>query len=373
MTGSGGGPDSGQPDASDFDKRLAEMAAELAKEAKFKEPSAAERARQAQAAQSQSRRRKYRAPGTPPLPGGRGRRRRAASLVITLVIIVVLIAAAIGLSKLHASGNSAASPDNTPVTNGATPSVPATVAPVLFDAADPFAGTPAEDYADGAAGIVIPAARAVGGYSATQVRAAYATVRRLLIAGHLNHTVLAGGSPTAFARLLIPAQRSWFDRNLDRQGVAKRGYTRSSRNWLTAFAPGSTDLIGGVIKVHGRMTADAPGSGANRVLSIHANYLFVYPIQQAGGGADTRMRVVTLAIITVHFATWNDPGGPLEPWIFSSNGAQSGALCGIYDGFVHPAFPGGPQGPVQPSGPPVNPYDQSPPPSARSCQPTTGT
>jgi hypothetical protein len=45
-----------------------------------------------------------------------------------------------------------------------------------------------------------------------------------------------------------------------------------TRTWLTAFAPRSTDLIGSVIKVHGRMTAAARRSGNNRVLSIHANY-----------------------------------------------------------------------------------------------------
>ncbi len=373
MTGSGAGPEGGPPEGSDFDKRLAEIAAGLAKEAKFKEPSAAERARQAKVAQARSRWRKSRPDGTPPMPGSRGRRGRAASLAVTLAIIVVLIAAATGVSKLHTFGNPAASPDNTPVTNGATPSAPATVAPVLFSRADPFAGSPAEYYGDGAAGIVIPAAHAVGAYSAAQVRAAYATVRKLLIAGHLNHKVLTGGSPAEFARLLIPAQRSWFDRNLDKQGLAKKGYARSSRTWLTAFAPRSTDLIGPVIKVHGRMTAAARGSGNSRVLSIHADYLFVYPVQQAGGDADTRIRVVVRTVLTVHFATWNDPGGSLGPWVYNTSGSQAGALCGINDGFVHPAFPGGPKGPVQPSGPPVNPYDQSTPPTTRSCQPTTGT
>src|SRR5215469_14368409 len=294
MTGSGGGPDGGRLDDSAFDKRLAEIAAEQAKEAKFKELRAAELTRQPKAAQPRTR-----------LRANRGRLRRAAYLTIVLAVIAALIV--LSGKLLHTSGNSAANPDNTPVTNGATPSAPPTVAPVLFNPADPFSGTPAEDYGDGAAGIVIPAAHAVGGYSAAQVRAAYATVRRFLIAGHLNRTVLTGGSPAAFARLLIPTQRSWFDRNLDKQGLARRGYLRSTRSWLTAFAPSTTDLIGPVIKVHGTMTAAAQGSGNSRVLSIRADYLFVYPVQQAGGDADTRMRVVTRTVLTVEFATWNDP------------------------------------------------------------------
>jgi hypothetical protein len=372
-TGSGGGPD-GPPDASDINNRLAEIAAELAREAKFKELSAAERARKARAAQSRSRRTKDRPRSAPRRPTSPGRRGRAASLTITLGVIAALIAAAFGLSRLHLAGHSAANPDNTPVTSGATPTGLPTAQPALFNPADPFAGSPAASYADGAAGILIPTAHAVGGYSATQVRAAYATVRKILIAGHLNRTVLAGGSPAAFARLLIPQQRSWFDRNLDKQGLGRRGYARSTRTWLTAFAPGTTDLIGPVIKVHGRMTAAARGAGNSRVLSIRADYLFVYPIQQAGGAASTRMRVVARTVLTVHFATWNDPGGSLEPWLWGVSGGPAGVLCGINDGFVHPAFPGGPQSPVQPSGAPVNPYDQSIPPSTqRGCQPTTGT
>jgi hypothetical protein len=86
------------------------------------------------------------------------------------------------------------------------------------------------------------------------------------------------------------------------------------------------------------------------------------------------MRIVARALVTVQFATWNDPGGPLEAWVAGVLGGPAGVLCGINDGFVHPAFPGGPQSPVQPSGTPVNPYDQSIPPSTHGgCQPTTGT
>src|SRR5258708_29831848 len=146
---------------------------------------------------------------------GSGRRRPALYLTITLGVVAALIAVLFGLSRLHLTGSSAVKPDNTPVTNGATPSLP-TASPAAFSASDPFAGTPADSYADGAAGVVVPAPHAVGGYSASEVRAAYQTVRRILIAEHLNHKILAGGSPDAFARLLIPAQRSRFDRNLDK-------------------------------------------------------------------------------------------------------------------------------------------------------------
>jgi hypothetical protein len=378
MAGTGGGEPGVPPGAGDINDRLAEIAAELAREAKFKEPSAAERARQAkqakqaQAAQSRSQRVKNRRDGRSAWSASPVRRSRTVSLAITVAVVVALIAISVGLSRLHPGAGSAAKPDNTPVTNGSTVSPLPTITPPPFTASDPFAGSPAEGFADGAAGIVIPAAHAVGSYSAAQVRAAYATVRKMLIAGHLNAAVLAGGSPKAFARLLIPTERSWFDKNLDKQGLDRHGYIRSSRAWLTSFAPGTAALVGTLIKVHGFMTAKARRSGQTPVLSIHADYLFVYPIQQAGGQPSTRMRIVARTVLTVQFATWNDPGGSLEPWVASALGGPAGILCGINDGFVHPAFPGGPQSPVKPTGKPIDPYDQSIPPSSHGCQPTTG-
>jgi hypothetical protein len=367
MTGTGSG-ESQPPGGGDINDRLDEIAAELAREAKFKELSAAERARRAKAAQKRSQRPKNRPDGA----ASRGRHGRAASLIVTLVVLAVLIGGAFGVSRLHLGAHSTANTDNTPATSKSTATPRPTVAPPAFTLSDPFAGSPAEGFADGTAGIVIPAAHRVGSYSASQVRAAYATVKKLLIAGHLNSTVLGGGSPRAFARLLIPSERSWFDRNLNRPG--RHGDIRSSRGWVTSFYPGSTVLVGNVIKVHGFMTAAAALSRKTPVLRIHADYLFVYPIEQANGPPSTRMRIVARTVLTVEFATWTDPGGSLEPWIASALGGPAGILCGIDDGFVHPAFPGGQPSTVTPSGKPINPYDQNIQPSTHGgCQATTGT
>jgi hypothetical protein len=274
---------------------------------------------------------------------------------------------------LHLTGHSAAKPDNTPVTSDTTHAALPTVTPPPFTSADPFAGSPAEAYADGASGIVIPAAHGVGSYSAAQVRAAYVTVRKILIAGYLNQAVLAGGNPTSFARLLAPSERPWFTKNLDRKGLDSRGYARSTRVWVTSFAPGTTELVGNAIKVHGRMTAGLQRSG-HRALAVHADYLFVYPVQQQGRLPSTRMRIVARAYLTVLFAPWGGLGGPLQAWLSTDLGGPAGILCGINDGFVHPAFPGGPQSPVQPSGNEINPYDQStPPPTQGGCHATSGT
>lgn len=86
------------------------------------------------------------------------------------------------------------------------------------------------------------------------------------------------------------------------------------------------------------------------------------------------MRIVNRNYGDIDFATWDDPGGALEPWLYQwSGGNTAGARCDIADGFVHPGYPTGPPEKVKASGAPVNPYDQSTVPSSLACRPTTGT
>ena len=60
-----------------------------------------------------------------------------------------------------------------------------------------------------------------------------------------------------------------------------------------------------------------------------------------------------------------------SPAISSLQGGPAGGRCDVNDGFVHPAFPGGPAENVKPNGPTIDPYDQRtpPPPPADAVQP----
>ena len=96
---------------------------------------------------------------------------------------------------------------------GPTVSLPGLTSPLDVNGppVDPFSGTPAEHWADGAAGITVPAARAHGPYTVAQVRSAYETTRKMLIAGNLDWPTLRGGAPKAFEKLLIKSElnSSW--------------------------------------------------------------------------------------------------------------------------------------------------------------------
>ena len=236
--------------------------------------------------------------------------------------------------------------------------------------ADPFAGTPAEQWPEGTAGIVPPAASA-GDFTAAQVAAAEQTSRKILIAAELDWPTLRGGAPTAFASLLSSQQRAYFLDNL-RNNTLKDDVVLNTRAWVVSFAPGTTTFVTNVVKVHGSMSAGTGVLAGRTALQVTVNYLFAYAVQPPGHPHEW-MRIVAHDHGAVYFAQWDDPGGPLEPWLQDII-SPAGAQCGMADGYVHPDYPGAVPSSVQPSGVPGDPYSTATPPgSTGGCGATTGT
>lgn len=310
----------------DLTRELRKIAAGRAAQPLFIEPSAEERARRQRVTRS-------------PPPGRVPRRPSRVNRVLGLLVIAAILGASLWLVILR-NGTRAGPP-------GLAQGMSAPLADPDFTAVDPFAGTQAAGWADGAAGIMPPPSQAIGGFSVLQVRAAYRTTRRLLIAAHLNRRTLAGRRPAAFADLLAPQLRRSFLARL-----------RTVRTWVTSFAPGTTELVGSVIKVHGSMRAMVALDRGRYVLRVHADYVFVYAVQRPGQ-PQTQTRVLAQDVVNVDFAPWNDPGGPLEAWWLPfGTGRHGGIRCGVRNGFVLPDFPGGMAERPEPTG---------------ACQVTTGT
>lgn len=358
----------------ELDRRLAELTSELADEAKFKEKSAAERAAAADKAQRKAQRKASRqAQRQARWEGRRGpdrgdhARLKAAGILAALAVVVG--GGLFGWVHVSSPGSRADGNDAQAVRNGPVP--PAALTSPAGPPANPFAGSPADGYADGQAGIAIPAAHRVGEYTAAQVRHAYLTVKKLLVASQLNPETLAGGAPDAYAKLLIPPQRTFFVRNLDKTGLTKRGDERSTRNWVAAFAPGTTRFIGSTVKVHGTMRAHTATLSGRQVLRIDVSELFVFPVAPPRQPADW-LRVVDHDQGWVDFGHFTRLSGALQPYV-AMFPSFSGALCGIHDGYVHPSFPHGAPSKVRPSGAPINPYSLATAPPGRGCRQTTGT
>lgn len=399
MAEGSGGFGSGTDD--DFDRALRALTEGSAGEAKFRELSAAERAkagaRRAREARKQAKRNARKAgraaradqrarssDGYEPAEvrsGGRPGGRRALTGWLALIVILAVSGGLAWLRIGHPFGakNGAAPSLTGPSATGPSATRPpatgpSVIVPPAFASAvasgpppDPFSGTPSDRWAEGAAGIVTPAARPVGGYTAAQVAAAYQTTRKLIQAGYLDPPTLRGGPPTAFASLLTASQRQWFDGNLDKTGLDSRGTAVSTRGIVTSFAPGSTRLIGSVIKVTGTMSARAGTMDGRPALIIAVNYRFVYPVEPPATPADW-MRIITQLHGSVDFGNWEPSASGLVPWERLAT-FQAGAQCGTTDGYVHPQYPNGPQGKVQPSGAPTDPYATStaaPPPGCNA-------
>ncbi|MER7520180.1 hypothetical protein [Streptomyces sp. NPDC126499] len=195
--------------------------------------------------------------------------------------------------------------------------------------AEPFRGSPAAAWADGAAGIELPEARAVAGMSGNEVAVALNRVKDFLVAANLDPAMLRGEPSLLAPHLLDAANRadalSW----LDRPDAERRNPL-----WLfTRFDPAESRLVG-TVKTRGRMTyeaGDEPG-----VVRIRAVYAFVYPVADAVPGRDRVTRAIVRRDAT--FEVYDTEPGSLTPVEFRY--VVFNHDCGAFDGVVHPWFGG---------------------------------
>lgn len=186
------------------------------------------------------------------------RRHRAKVLTLGLIVVVALAAVVYNAVKPRDSSPGPALVQ-VPDTTGDPNKGPA------VDLTLPFAGTPAAEWPDGAAGIVAPAPVAVGEFTAEEVARAYAKVRQVLITSRLDREVIEGHDYERFLTLLAPkAQADLRPGFADDLGTSYSYATRVADDYpLLAVEP----------KVRGSMSAKLGKDGA---LVVHTNYVFAY-------------------------------------------------------------------------------------------------
>ncbi|MFG2450843.1 hypothetical protein [Streptomyces sp. M41(2017)] len=343
-----------------------------------KEPSArarlvTERLRQEDARAAERSRRTFRR--TPPRPAqpegwrtgpawremdGRAARRRRlwAILGIPLAVAVAVVAMKPSLLPGDPFGTSPDTPvDTLPLPAETTaptapPSADASGTPTLDR---PFAGSPAERWADGAAGIVLPKATPVGSLTEEQVATALDNTKKLLVGANLAPATLRGERPAAAIAVLDPKVP---------------GMIRDVNRWLRApdrehdplvlfsrFDPDEARPVGKVVKTRGRITFKA---GKNAAVVVHADYTFVYPVTPADGNSTEVARTIVRRVVDVAFS---DPRkfqvtpGKVRIVEFSEDIGNS--ACDVYDGFLHPQFDSTGTPGAAPTGPTTDPYDRS--------------
>ncbi|GHC67109.1 hypothetical protein [Streptomyces cinnamoneus] len=221
---------------------------------------------------------------------------------------------------------------------------------------EPFRGSPAASWANGAAGITVPKAGAVGWMSAAEVERALARSRDFLVASGLDREVLRGESPEKAIALINPHQK-------DVQDLLKTAFRAPSEKndpllLFSRFQPSRTRLVGDVVKTRGQLTYREGESGA---LQVTADVTFVYPVTRAdAGGGDEIVRTIVRRELVLN---WDDPDKVItEPGTFSivshkyhmTNGG-----CGAPTGYFTPPF--GTDRRADGAGTEVDPYDRSAP------------
>ncbi|HEY8978087.1 MAG TPA: hypothetical protein VIU15_00715 [Streptomyces sp.] len=294
----------------------------------------------------------------------RGRRRRWALVGIPLAAALAVVAMKpsiipgdpFGTGTTGTTGDVAAPlPPETAAPSGA----PGAVDPEAPTQSHPFAGSPALQWADGAAGIVAPEATAVKGFTKAQVQGLLTKTRTLLIDTNLDPATLRGERPKAAPKIIDPLQKD--AHGLFGEALRKPGKERDPLQLFSRFDPAEIRLAGSVVKVRGRMTFAA---GKDGTVVAHADYTFVYPVvrvstPKADGNAEAT-RTVVRRVLDVELS---DPARykvtPGTLFLSRYDVSSGNSKCDVHDGWFHPTFRSDlPSGPT-PRGPEEDPYDRS--------------
>lgn len=196
----------------------------------------------------------------------RERRRRllAGRLPVVLVAVLALVAVALAVPAMRAMmpGDEPAEYPTQRAADGVSATTSASAAPT-----DPFAGTPAAAYPKGEAGITLPAAKAVPGFTAKQVDAALRQVRQAMIAGRLDAGMLTGHDPEPFLTLLAPSQRA----------AIRKWFTKREFDTVATWIDPAVRLDPREQpRVSGRVTYASMLRDGRRELRVTTNFVWVY-------------------------------------------------------------------------------------------------
>ncbi|MFG2310280.1 hypothetical protein ACGFS9_16665 [Streptomyces sp. NPDC048566] len=297
---------------------------------------------------------------------GRSARRRTLRSVfgvaLALAVAVVVVRPSLVTDRLPgrepapsaAGGSPSPLPAETALPSGAPAAAGADGAQTATRA-HPFRGSPAERWADGADGIELPAAKAVGGMSTADVALALRRTKDFLVGTALDPAVLRGGYPKKALALLEPRQSAQMAEL--RRSLRSPGAEHDPLGLVSRFDPSEVAVTGKVVKVRGHLSFEAGKPGQVRV---HADYSFVYPLVRAGGEGDSVARTIVRRELTL---VLSDPGKwyvtPGKLTLMSYAGEYFNSECDSDDGFYHPVFPrSGPTGSPG-TGPAKDPYDRS--------------
>ncbi|MFG2618467.1 hypothetical protein ACGFXC_12655 [Streptomyces sp. NPDC048507] len=294
----------------------------------------------------------------PDAPGRRSKGRRlkaAAAIVLIAGLALVALRPELLIDRLTGESTArerAAAAGPLPAESVRPTAAPGDVRAERPTLAEPFRGSPAQRWAEGAAAIEVPAAAAVAGLAPERVADALARAKAFLVSANLDPAVLRGGRPQAALALLDPAQPDVAQKA--ERSLAQSGSGDDAAKLFTRFDPAEVRPVGDVVKVRGSMRAEAGEPGE---LLVVTDYTFVHPMTRADGSVQRTIvrRQITFSVLDP--ARWRATAGKLQLHTYKAE--WSNVRCGAAGGFMHPDFgQDGPDG-TPGSGPAADPYDRS--------------
>jgi hypothetical protein len=204
-----------------------------------------------------------------------GRRLKWLRHLVIVAVAVGLVAAAVPLIR-SALPDSPATPAATAAAAGpgvtassgpdeATVTTTGSAAP-----AGPFDGTAAARYPIGEAGITLPPAKAVTGFSKLEVAEALTRVRTALVLGRLDHDMIVGHRNAGFLRLFAPSERT---------SLGKSFKAGSFTGYATWIDPAVKLDPKNEPRVSGRVTYRSVVDDGIRTLRVTTNFVWIYAFQ----------------------------------------------------------------------------------------------
>lgn len=249
-----------------------------------------------------------------PLEARRPRRRRRRIAILAGVLVLVLIAVGVVTRLLGVWG-----PESEPEPEAAP-------TPTPTEAPSPFAGTPAEEFAEGEAGIVLPEAEPVGDFTAEEVAEALELVREALIAARLDPSMLVAHDPEPFLSVLAP------DHRIGRETEFESGDFEA---YATQVAEGVT-MAPVPPRVQGEISYEvATAELDQRLIEVVTRFSWAYAFETADGTPGQIVVVRDELRWQVTDEQWPESSQGL--WLSEEASAAWGADCDAYEeGVVRP-------------------------------------
>ncbi|GAA2671628.1 MULTISPECIES: hypothetical protein [Actinosynnema] len=196
-----------------------------------------------------------------------------------------------------------------------------------YDPAHPFRGTPAEDWAEGSAGIVPPPAGPLVGLTSDEVANAYDRVRAMLVTARLDHRSLLGHDAEPALALFATTYRA-HARTAVELGV-------NADAVLTRIA-GDQALLPVAPRVTGSMRAEVRPDG---LLVVRTDYLFAHAFAYPDpDGVRSPMEVVALVRHKADYLVVVEDADHEQLWQETHSGYAYSVSCEAYaHGYLAPA------------------------------------